>query len=89
MWNKNNGDNMGYYKNLAIDEQQQQENEEAEKLVAEQQAAQEEAYYWYVLQEFTALCKIFGLEKVHADLKSLREHIEKDKPRIVLPNQCC
>lgn len=94
MWNQPNGDNMGYYKNLAIEEQQRQEQEdqEAQKQIEEYKAAQQEAYYWYVLQEFMAVCKVMSLKKVYADLKTLREHTEgvvlpkvdvKEEPRII------
>lgn len=52
----------------------------------ELEAAQQEAYYHYVIQEFYAICKVFGTAKVMADLKAFKETVEKPKeePRIQL-----
>jgi hypothetical protein len=58
---------------------------EDKQISEEEQAAQQEAYYYYVIQEFYAICKVFGTNKVMADLATLKNHVEKkeDKPRIV------
>jgi len=59
---------------------------QAPPLTPEEQAVQQEAYYYYVIQEFYAICKVFGTAKVMADLAELKKIIEKpeDKPRIQL-----
>lgn len=59
---------------------------QAPPLTPEEQAAQQEAYYYYVIQEFYAICKVFGTAKVMADLAELKKIIEKpeDQPRIQL-----
>lgn len=46
---------------------------------AEMEAAQEEAYYHYVIQEFYAICKVFGTKKVLADLATFKASVEKPK----------
>jgi hypothetical protein len=68
-----------------IKEEQIKKEEEA-ILSDEEQLAQQEAYYYYVIQEFYAICKVFGTTKVMADLAELKKVIEKpeDKPRIQL-----
>lgn len=54
--------------------------------INEQEAAREEAYYFYVIQEFYAICKVFGTAKVMEDLKAFKDTVEKPKeePRIQL-----
>jgi len=53
---------------------------------AEYEEAKQQEYYYYVIQEFYAICKVFGTEKVMQDLAELKKFIEKpeDKPRIQL-----
>jgi len=48
--------------------------------------AMQQQYYYYVIQEFYAICKVFGTAKVMADLAELKKIVEKpeDKPRIQL-----
>ena len=79
---------MGKIKDQEIKRQEDldEATSQAPPLTPEEQAAQQEAYYYYVIQEFYAICKVFGTAKVMADLAELKKIIEKpeDKPRIQL-----
>jgi len=80
---------MGKLKEAQIIAEEKHLNEDAPQappLSEEEAAAQQVAYYYYVIQEFYAICKVFGTAKVMADLAELKKIIEKpeDKPRIQL-----
>ncbi len=74
---------MGRMKDMAID-QQEREDEDQRKMLEEAAAAQQEAYYYYVIQEFYAICKVFGTAKVMEDLAAFKKTVEKEQPRIFI-----
>ena len=51
----------------------------------EESMARQEQYYWAVLHEFVAMCKVFGMTRIAADIKKIREQVEgvKEEKRIV------
>lgn len=51
----------------------------------EETMARQEQYYWHCLHEFVAMCKVFGMPKISADIKKIREELEgvKEEKRIV------
>jgi hypothetical protein len=63
------------------EEQMEQMDEITRARQEEEAAAQQEAYYWYVLQEFAAVCKVFGQTKVLRDLKLVRETLENKQEK--------
>lgn len=69
---------MGRMKDMAI-EQQEREDEDQRKMLEEAAEAQQEAYYYYVIQEFYAICKVFGTAKVMEDLAAFKKSVEKEK----------
>lgn len=77
---------MGKFKEMAIEMEEQLNENQTQPTTEEEAAAQQEAYYYYVIQEFFAICKIFGTHKVMEDLASFKQSLEikEDKPRIQL-----
>lgn len=51
----------------------------------EETMARQEQYYWAVLHEFVAMCKVFGMTKIAADIKKIREEVDgvTEEKRIV------
>lgn len=56
-----------------------------QETLEEESMARQEQYYWAVLHEFVAMCKVFGMPKIAADIKQIREGVDgvKEEKRIV------